>query len=51
VVAQSAFTGAGIAITHLARPAAIVVAVVTVMIVGAAAIFAFTSPLSWTPER
>jgi UDP-GlcNAc:undecaprenyl-phosphate GlcNAc-1-phosphate transferase len=51
VLAQAAFTGAGIAVTHLTRSTAIVVAVVTVMIVGAAAIFAFTSPLRWTHEK
>ncbi|MDQ1447124.1 MAG: UDP-GlcNAc:undecaprenyl-phosphate/decaprenyl-phosphate GlcNAc-phosphate transferase, partial [Actinomycetota bacterium] len=51
VLAQAAFTGAGIAITHLTRSAAIGVAVVTVMVVGAAAIFAFTSPLRWTHEK
>jgi UDP-GlcNAc:undecaprenyl-phosphate GlcNAc-1-phosphate transferase len=51
VLAQAGFTGAGMAIAHLTRSAAIVVAVVTVVIVGAAAIFAFTSPLRWTHDE
>lgn len=51
VAAQAAFTGAGIAITGLSGGTAVVVASVSVAVVGAAAIVAFTSPLSWTPEQ
>jgi UDP-GlcNAc:undecaprenyl-phosphate GlcNAc-1-phosphate transferase len=51
IVAQAVFTGAGIAIAQLTRNAAIIVTVVTVAIVGVAAIFAFTSPRSWTPKQ
>jgi UDP-GlcNAc:undecaprenyl-phosphate GlcNAc-1-phosphate transferase len=51
VVAQAVFTGAGITIAQLTRNAAIIVTVVTVAIVGVAAILAFTSPRSWTPRQ
>jgi len=51
VAAQASFTVAGIGIAQLPGPAAVVVTVATVAIVGAGAIVAFTSPLSWTPEK
>jgi UDP-GlcNAc:undecaprenyl-phosphate GlcNAc-1-phosphate transferase len=51
IAAQAAFTGAGIAITHLSGAAAIVVTIVTVATVGALAILAFTSPRRWTQQK
>jgi len=51
IAAQVTFTVAGIGIAQLSGRAGIVVTVVTVACVGAVAIFAFTSPLSWTPEK
>ncbi|HTK17200.1 MAG TPA: MraY family glycosyltransferase [Acidimicrobiia bacterium] len=51
VVAQAAFTSAGIAIAQLTRNTAVIVTGVTVAMVGVTAILAFTSPLSWTRER
>jgi UDP-GlcNAc:undecaprenyl-phosphate GlcNAc-1-phosphate transferase len=51
VVAQGAFTGAGIAIAGLSGGTAVVVTILSVAVVGAGAIMAFTSPLSWTSER
>jgi UDP-GlcNAc:undecaprenyl-phosphate GlcNAc-1-phosphate transferase len=51
VAAQAAFSGAGIAITGLSGATAVVVTIASVAIVGAGAIVAFTSPLSWTSEQ
>jgi len=51
VAAQAGFTLAGIGIAQLSGPAAVVVTVATIAIIGAGAIVAFTSPLSWTPEK
>jgi len=50
VAVQGALTGAGIAIAQLTRNAAIVVTVVTVAVIGSAAILAFTAPRTWTTE-
>ncbi|MDQ1510889.1 MAG: UDP-GlcNAc:undecaprenyl-phosphate/decaprenyl-phosphate GlcNAc-phosphate transferase [Actinomycetota bacterium] len=51
VAVQATLTVAGIGIAQLSGGAAIVVTVLTVAGVGAVAIVAFTSPLSWTPEQ
>ena len=50
VAAQAAFTGAGIAIAELSGGTAVAATIVTIAIVGAAAITAFTAPRSWTSE-
>ncbi len=50
VAAQTVLTGAGIAIAQLTRDAAIVVTVVTVAVVGVAAIVVFTAPHTWSTE-
>jgi UDP-GlcNAc:undecaprenyl-phosphate GlcNAc-1-phosphate transferase len=51
VAAQVCLTVAGIGIAQLSGRAAIIVTVVTVTVIGASAILAFTSPLSWTAEK
>ena len=50
VGAQAVLTGGGIAIAQLHRNAAIIVTVVTVAVIGVAAILAFTAPRTWAPE-
>jgi len=51
VAAQGALTGAGIGIAALGGGVAVGLAAAVVTVVGAGAIFAFTSPRAWTPER
>ena len=45
-----AVAGAGIAIAELSGGTAVAATIVTIAIVGAAAITAFTAPRSWTSE-
>jgi UDP-N-acetylmuramyl pentapeptide phosphotransferase/UDP-N-acetylglucosamine-1-phosphate transferase len=47
---QAGLTAIGIGVANLDAGAAIVVAVLTVAVVGAGALLAFTSPRAWTPE-
>src|SRR4051812_17046769 len=49
--AQAALTAIGIGVANLDAAAAVGVAGVTVLVVGASAIYAFTSPRAWTPDR
>jgi UDP-GlcNAc:undecaprenyl-phosphate/decaprenyl-phosphate GlcNAc-1-phosphate transferase len=51
VAAQAALTGAGIGVATLAGGIAVGLAVAIVAVVGTAAIFVFTSPSAWTPDR
>jgi len=51
VAAQAVLTGIGIGITTLSGSVAVWVAVAVVVAVGAGAIYAFTSPRAWSPDR
>ena len=51
VATQAAFTAAGIGIAQLEGTTAAVVAGATIVVVGIAALAAFTSPRSWTSNR
>jgi UDP-GlcNAc:undecaprenyl-phosphate/decaprenyl-phosphate GlcNAc-1-phosphate transferase len=51
VVAQAAFTGAGIGIASLSSGVAIGVAAAVVVVVGVGAIVVFTSPRAWSPDH
>jgi UDP-N-acetylmuramyl pentapeptide phosphotransferase/UDP-N-acetylglucosamine-1-phosphate transferase len=50
-VAQAALTAIGIGVANLSGGAAVAVTAVTIAVVGAGALLAFTSPRAWTPER
>jgi UDP-N-acetylmuramyl pentapeptide phosphotransferase/UDP-N-acetylglucosamine-1-phosphate transferase len=49
--AQGGLTAIGIGISNLSAGAAVAVAALTVAVVAAGALLAFTSPRAWTPER
>ena len=49
--AQALLTAVGVAVANLSDGAAVLVTAATVVVVGATAILAFTSPRAWTPER